>query len=300
MTVRSIILTDPASGASVQLMPRDGISAQTLDVAGTARTTGAGSSNQTVYDRVAAAGSYDVTQYLTEAAVTLTMILYPPTDPAQSIESLWDEISALLDPGMRPVLTVSNDAWPADRQITVRFDSDSKPFSDPTNWTVQVSWKAPDAVWEAAQQSQYDIGIWLPVPSGAYFTSAGELVTSSGLFLTGGAGPQQAEVVNGGYAAHWQAALYGPCSGPALVNATTGGTISLSGLTLAPGDYVYLDSRRQTAVRASDGADVTKLLDFTTSSWFLLAPGVNLITYEATSASPGAEAVLTFRSSWKA
>lgn len=302
MTVTAITLTDPVSGNSCAIMPRDGVSAQVLDVAGTARTTGAGSSNQTVYDRVAAHGSYDVTLYLTEAAVTLTMILYPPADPAQSIESVWDSISALLDPSLRPVLTVSNDAWAGDRQVTVRYDSDSKPFSDPTNWVVQVSWKAPDAVWEAALESQYNIPAWLQIPSGLYVTSSGALVTSSGLYLTAGSGAQQTEVTNGAFAAQWQAALYGPCSGPALINASSGASLSLSALTLAAGDYVYLDSRLQTARRASDGADVTSLLDFTTSSWWLLAAGTNLITYEVQSAGTGGgpEAVLTFRSSWKA
>lgn len=298
MTVTSVKLTDPVSGTTCVIMPRDGVSAALLDVAGTARTSGSG--NQTVYDRVGAHGSYDVTQYLAEASVTLTMVLYPPADTSQSIESVWDSVSALLDPFLRPVLTVSNDAWPGDRQITVRYDSDSKPFSDPTNWTVQVSWKAPDAVWEAAAESRYVIPAYIAVPSGEHVTSTGLLMTSSGDFLTSGAGPQQTSVVNGAFASHWRAALYGPCSGPTLTNASTGAALSLSELTLSAGDYVFLDSRLQTAVRASDGADVTSLLDFPTSAWWLLSAGNSLITYNPVSADGGSEVVLTFRPSWKA
>ena len=300
MAVTAITLTDPVSGASVVLMPRDGVVAAALDVAGTARTSGAGSSNQTVYDRVGAHGAYDVTQYLSEAAVTLTMVLVPPADPAQSIESVWDSISALLDPALRTVLTVSNNAWAGDRRITVRYDSDSKPFSDPTNWTVQVSWKAPDAVWESAAQSMYAIQAYIATPSGEYVTSTGLLVASSGDLLTAGAGPQQTEVVNGAFAAQWQAVLYGPCTGPAFVNASTGASLSFPGLTLAAGDYVFLDSRLQTAVRASDDADVTSMLDFTVSRWWLLGAGTVLVTYKPGSASGGSEAILTFRPSWKA
>lgn len=299
MTVTAITLTDPASGKSCVIMPRDGVAAQMLDVSGTARTSG--SSNQTVYDRVGAHGAYDVTLYLTEAAVTLSMVLYPPSDTSQSIESVWDSISALLDPSLRPVLRVSNDAWQGDRQITVRYDSDSKPFSDPTNWAVQVSWKAPDSVWEAAAESQYDIPAYIATPSGAHVTSTGLLVTSTGTFLTAGSGAQQTEVTNGAFAAHWQAALYGPCTGPDLINASSGASLSFPQLSLAAGDYVLLDSRLQTAIRASDGADVTSLLNFPVSSWWLLAAGVGRITYAPASVSPGgAMAVLTFRSSWKA
>lgn len=279
-------------------MPRDGISAQALEVAGTARTSGP--SNQTVYDRVAAHGAYDVTRYLTAAAVTLTMTLFPPADPAQSIESVWDSVSALLDPFLRPVLTVTNDAWTGDRQITLRYDSDSKPFSDPTNWTVQVSWKAPDAVWESALESQYDIPAYIAVPAGEAVTTTGLAITTTGDALTAGPGPQQTEVANGSFASQWTAALYGPCTGPDLINASTGESLSFPSLTLAAGDYAFLDSRLQTAVRASDGADVTSLLDFPASSWFLLGAGTSLVTYAPGSASPGSQAVLTYRPSWKA
>lgn len=298
MTVTAVTLTDPASGATCVLMPRDGVAAQRLDVTGTARTSGG--SGSSVYDRVGAHGSYDVTKYLTEASVTLTMVLYPPSDPAQSIESVWDTISALLDPALRPVLVVSNDAWQGDRQITLRYDSDSKPFSDPTNWAVQVSWKGPDAVWESVAASQYQIPAFIATPAGAFVTSSGLLVTSSGEFLVSGPGPQQSQITNGSFAAHWQAALYGPCTGPDLINASSGDSLSFPSLTLAAGDYVFLDSRLQTAVRASDGADVTSTLKFPASRWWLLSAGTSLITYAPASASGGSEAVLTFRPSWKA
>jgi hypothetical protein len=61
-----------------------------------------------------------------------------------------DALGQLLNPAMRPYLIVANDQWPGPRQLAVRYDSISKPLSDPTNWPVQVSWQAPAGVWEDA------------------------------------------------------------------------------------------------------------------------------------------------------
>src|SRR5438477_63544 len=81
--------------------------------------------------------------------------LHPPDRDrrrrARPPELFLDALGWLLAPGLRPYLIVANDQWPTGpRQLAVRYDSVSKPLSDPTNWPVQVSWRAPAGVWEAA------------------------------------------------------------------------------------------------------------------------------------------------------
>ena len=140
MTYLSFTLTDPVSGLSVPIWPADGVAAQALDVAAPARAV--------AEDRVNAAGSYDVTRYAAAAAVSLSLLLYPGVTTTP--EDFWDQISPLLNPALRPYLIAANDQWAGPRQLTVRFDSTAKPFSDVTNWPVQISWSAPNGVWEDA------------------------------------------------------------------------------------------------------------------------------------------------------
>jgi hypothetical protein len=107
-------------------------------------------------------------------------------------------------------------------------------------------------------------------------------------------------VSTGNAAAQWTAALYGPCAGPALANDTTGLTLEFtSGLVLAPGEFIQLDSATRTAVRNGDPSQpVTGNLSFDTSSWWLMQPGVNVIRYYPDSAGAGSVAQLSFRNSW--
>lgn len=294
MTFVSISLVDPVSGTVVPILPRACISVNTLDIAASARAI--------ELDRVDGHGTYDITRWLGSAAVSLTMQLWDDADSGQTAAGFWDELSMLLSPNLRPVLLCDNDAWDAPRQITLRFDSDTKPLSDPTVWPVQVSWKAPMAMWEAAVPAEYFINATIAGVTGLLFTSSGLIFApAAGIVFTGTAQTAEAIVTNGAFDTQWQARLYGPCSGPVLGNDSAGQALVFqSGLTIAAGDYVYCDSLLQTAKRASDGLDVTSYLDFVNSDWWLLQPGSNLLRYSPATVSAGSVADLTFRPTWKA
>lgn len=293
MTYTSITLTDPVSGLSVPILPADGVAAQILDVAAPARAV--------LEDRVGAHGSYDTTRFLSAAAVSLSLLLYPGV--TQTPEKFWDALGPLLTPALRPYLIVGNDQWDQPRQLTVRFDSTAKPFSDPTNWPVQISWQAPNGVWEASNLAQAVIQAFIATTTGFTFDVPGAVITSAGYVFPATSAPSPSQVASEGNApSQWTASLYGPATGPKFANDTVGLTLEFTdGLVLNPGDYVALDSRAQTAFLNSDPShSVLGLLNFATSTWWLLQPGLNTLRYYPSSASPGAQANLSFRPAWLA
>jgi hypothetical protein len=294
MTVTAITLTDPSSGYAVVLMPADGVSAQVLDVATPARAV--------TEDRVAARGSYDVTRYLSASAVSLSMILFPGL--TQTPELFMDSLGPLLDPGLRPVLIVSNDQYATDRQITLRYDSVTKPFSDPTNWPVQVSWQAPDAVWESVGLTVANLPTIILSTTGFEFDpTTGAVITPAGYVFPASSEPAPSMVTSAGSTtSDWQALLYGPCVAPQLSNDTTGTSLNFTtDLMLNLGDYVLVDSQTQTAYLNSDtSVPVTQFIDFPSSTWWQIQPGLNVIRYHPVSADSGSQAQLTFRAAWPA
>jgi hypothetical protein len=115
--------------------------------------------------------------------------------------------------------------------------------------------------------------------------------------------PAPSQVVSEGNApSQWTAFLYGPAAGPKWANDSAGLTLEFTpDLVLGPGDYVALDSAKQTAYLNSDPhAPVLGFLNFATSNWWLLQPGLNTLRYYPSTASPGAQAALSFRPSWLA
>lgn len=294
MAVNSITLTDPVSGYSVTILGAPGVSTASLEVEPAVRAV--------TEDRVGSHGAFDTTLYLSAAAVTLNLLLYDPDGtPAQA--TFLDALGPLLGPGMRPSLIVGDDEWASLRQLTVRLDSMSKARSDPTNWPVQITWAAPDGVWENTAQSVLDVPVTLPSTTGIIVTNTTGLHISAtnGLDMPPTSSPGEFQVTNPGtVASQWTAQLYGPATGPKLANDATGLTLEFTDHVVLPaGSFIALDSRARTALLNNNAnSSVLTSLNFGTSSWWTLQPGVNTLRYYPTSGSAGAEAVVSYRSAW--
>ena len=313
MTVTAISLTDPVSGLSVPILPADGVSAQVLDVSAPARAV--------TEDRVGAYGSYDVTQRLSAGAVSLSLLLYPGVTQTQ--EKFLDTLAPLLSPAMRPVLVVTNDQWAQPRQIAVRFDSKAMPLSDPSNLPVQISWQAPNAVWEASSLVQAFVSPQVQSSTGITIGTTGITITTAGIVMAASSQPSDATVTSVGAApSQWTAFIYGPCTGPKLAldsaepgldgtgqggsgsggQAATGVSSVIEftdDVVLAAGSYIALDSLNRTAYLNSDTSQpMTGFINFSTLNWFTLQPGVNLLRFYPTAAGAGAVAALSFRPNW--
>lgn len=290
-------LSDPATGLSSVIMPRDGVTAMSLDVQPAVRAV--------EEDHVGGGGSADTTQYLSSAAATLTMRLWQGSG-GQLPEAFMDEIGALLNPAKRCTLVCSNDQWAADRRLTVRFDSKTVPVDQPWPLDMAIGWKVPAGVWEAAATSSATLNPTLTGGPGLRFQVS---PTPIGLHVSHASGfdwpaaPVGADTivaVAGNQPCWWTAQLYGPCTGPKISNDSYGlDLIFADTLSLGSGEFVAIDAQARTAFRNGDPTQsVLPLLDFVNSGWWQLQTGTNLLRYHPTSASGGSSAIVTYRPAW--
>jgi hypothetical protein len=297
MAVTTITLSDPSSGLVVPLRPVAGVAVSGIDASAPARGV--------VESRVGARGGVDTTAYTDAGVLSLTMLLWPDPVAGVTPEGFLDSIAPLLDPRLRVVLTVANDAWPGARRAVLRYDSIAKPWTDPTQWPVQINWTVPDACWEDATVTsavinafatdQTGVGLVFDVPG------TGLTVTSAGLTFPATASPAPSQVINPGTAAaQWTALLYGPATGPKLANDALGLKLEFTDdLSISAGNYLALDSQAQSALLNGDPlSDVTGALNFSSSTWWLMNPGINVIRYYPSDADAGAQATLSFRGAY--
>ena len=293
MTFTAVSLVDPLDGSACILMPRDGVTVLSLDVAPSVRSV--------TEERVGGHGQIDNTLYLSAAAVTLSLRLWPPNSGLTTMEAFIDELNGFLNPSLRCNLVCSNDAWATSRQLNVRFDSRTAPVDNPVTIDVAVSWKAPMGIWQAPVSTVQVTNAFVTFSGGIAEISTGIGATTSGIpVLAGSSTGNPLALSAGNMTVPWIAKLYGPCTGPKFANDSVGLTLSFSdSLVLAAGAYVELNSLNHTALRNSDPNDsVLGNLNFSASDWWQLQPGNNSLRYYPTSASAGAVAQITFQTAW--
>lgn len=291
--ITRIILGDDDRGLYSVIKPRDQIAFQGLAVNGAVRE---------VSDPVTGGdGAWDQTQYADTAGVTLALRVWG------QFRGILDELAQYCVPYARPYLQVRDDEWTGDRLLRLRYDSMHADIVTGTGLTraVGLQWKVPAGVWEAADETEYWVtgagaggeGLHLDAASGLHASAANGVVLKASLV------PADVLVnVAGTMRPPWKCKLYGPCTGPALYNDSTGEAIVFtSSLSLSAGQYVELDSLARSAYLNSDpAASRLTYLDYANSRWFSLSPGANLIRYAPVSVSPGANADLTFSARWSA
>lgn len=240
-------------------------------------------------------GERDSTLLFGARGVALEMAV---TDDVYAPANLLDQVKAFLHPRTRPYLYVVDDGWGQERRILLRVDQLAEPYAGYVASqvrAVQLQWKAPDGIWEAADEVVETVnadvastdGITLPLVLPLVFATT----TATGA----------AQIANfGAVPSHFVAQLYGPCTAPELVNETTGERIAFtSDLTLGPGEYVEISTRDRTAYLNSDTAQTRlRYIDWDVTSWWRIEPGDQTIRYAPATASAGAVAVATYRPAW--
>ncbi|GAA3957791.1 hypothetical protein GCM10023085_45370 [Actinomadura viridis] len=242
-------------------------------------------------------GERDTTLLFGSRAVSLDVVVLK--DEIFECEQVIDQMKSFLHPRSRPYLYVTDTGWAQERRIRLRVDQWSEPYTGyvaSQAREVQLQWRAPDGVWEAAELTTLPeisadvpttVGLTFPIT----FPITWDATTSTGA----------SEVSNlGSVPSHFIARLYGPCSGPRLINETTGEQIVFTeALTLGAGEYVEIDTRDRTAYLLSmSTASRLNYLDFATTSWWRIEPGDQLIRYAPLSAAGGAVAAIEYRSTW--
>lgn len=103
---------------------------------------------------------------------------------------------------------------------------------------------------------------------------------------------------DGNMEATWKAIIYGPCENPKLTlyGGSSSPYVELAPLSLAAGDFVVLDSRRQTILL--NGSASRYQVFAPGSTWFDLPSGDSDLKFSCASSSAGVSASLTWRDTW--
>lgn len=240
-------------------------------------------------------GDRDTTALFSGRAVSLELVV---VDERASTEVLLDQVKRFLHPRSRPYLYVTDEGWSGERRIRLRVDQWDDPYEGygaSHSRPLQLQWKAPDGVWEAADLSTVTLaadittdstGLTLPLTFPVAFAST--MATGASVIANPGSVPS-----------HFIARLYGPCTAPVLRNETTGEQIAFtSELTLSAGQYVEVSTRDRSANLLSTGNTRLGYVDFESTSWWRLEPGDNRVRYAPADADAGSQAVILYRPTW--
>lgn len=237
-------------------------------------------------------GVNDTTQHFGSRAVSVSLRLL------DNSSATLDELASYMHPRSRPYLCASDDAWTGERRLRLRIAQNAAGVQIPLYpyaRDVQAQWVAPDGAWESTAEVEFvataDFGglegrTYDLIPPRTYpaTTSAGAV-----------------HHVNPGTWVHQKVRLYGPATGPRYTNEDTGETLTFtSGLVIAAGDYIEIDTAARTVFYLSN-SDATRLnfLDYAVSTWWQLAPGANHVRYHPVSGvGAGSVAVVTYRPTW--
>lgn len=238
-------------------------------------------------------GTIDTTAHIGARAVSAE-ITVTTVDGTGTLHDLIARLRAYTHPRLRPTLFVTDGDGP-ELQIALRRGTFDAPAGLEHVRTVAAQWIAPAGVLESAELHT------VLATNGGTGTEAGRLydlvhprVYPSSPVLG------SALAVNAGTAdAYPLLRIYGPCTDPVVVNDTAGRSLTFSGLTIATGQFLEIDTRARTIRYNADPADsrYSKLV-FPTSRWWSLAPGENRVRFTPATGSGGAVTEIVYRDTY--
>lgn len=213
-------------------------------------------------------------------------------------ETTMGQLRPFLSPRRRPRLMVTDTSWAQERRLVLRgsqWPGERTGVGDRIR-DVQLQWVVPAGVWEAAVLSTATVAAATGGGDGRVYP----LETPRTYPTTSVSGV--VDIVNDGeLPVPFVARLYGPCVGPRLTNDDTGDMVAFtSELVLAAGEYVEIDTGAQSAyLMSSTDSSVLSMLDFDTSTWWLLGTGTVSVRYNPLSGVvAGSQAVIDYRGVW--
>lgn len=268
-------------------------------------------------DRPGGDGTEDHTAYLGARNVSIDMVLWGNGDVRPP--ALLDQLRSYCSPRARPWLLYRYDGETSERRMRLRVDGQSAPVSVErrTSIATQASWLCPSGLAEAVDEQTIILSPVVSAPGRTYPRSHPWAYESATVIDGGDPGSGATQAVDGGdpasiysevigaavnagnFDAPWVARFYGPLVSPRLENLTTGQRFHLPFGSVGAGQYLEVDVAARTVTIDSD-PDVNRFdfVDFTTSSWWPLAPGVNELRFTALGASEPAQAVVTYRDTY--
>lgn len=233
-----------------------------------------------VAPRINASGTSDRTALHAERAVVMSVDCFVPAGDGLSRRVVTERLRAYAAPGRRPVFSWSEDDG-AQRRVVLRADSLTWPLARfGADVATGLSFVAPSGLLEDYAATTVVVGA-VPAATGGrrypvryprvYLSAAAAGIDGAGLVVNGDAWNAPTDHVT---------RLYGPCTGPRLVNVTTGQEISLPGLVLGAQQWAQVDTSAAT-IRLNDRAaeSLYGWQQWGVSSFFQLAPGANFLRF---------------------
>lgn len=243
-------------------------------------------------------GTIDTTSHIGARTVGLQCRIARHATP--SIELALNRLKAFAHPRIRATAYYTRDDG-IERRIGLRAGPYSAPWESPFVSDITMQWVAPLGISETAGD-----------PQTALATASGTSTVGRTYPLTfprvypGSSPGGQTIVTNGGTIdAYPLIRLYGPAGSGVgtddivLRNITQGKDIVLSGLTIAAGEFVELDTRAKTVFYLGLPTDSRyPSWNFARSDWWTLSPGDNDIRYVPETFTAPANAVIEWRDAW--
>ena len=223
-----------------------------------------------------------------------------------------DALQGLCHPGQRPYLYALRPGWAGERRMLLRADAFSAPLT--TARQVQVTWRGVDGVWEAATESSAVLD-----SSGVsdIFTISDSDVISDDTpisdqatfgspyprhypysYGSGGAEAGTTIVTSAGTTSSPPLIrIYGQCTAPKVLCATTGVLMSWPGLSIADGAFLEVDCQARTALMGGN-ADSPVGFDYTVSDWPVVPPGSSQWQTALAPSGDGFQVTMGWRDRW--
>lgn len=265
------------------LEPDHGYSVSTIDI-------GLAEVRAVTAGRVDADGDDDSTEHHGAAAVSLKILV--KKSATESAQERLDRLRGFCRPGLRPYLYFDAEDG-TERRVRLRADQGSSPWTMPGLREVQVGWRAPDGIVEAAEASVIEAEAAADVEGGRTYPLVHPRTypasATLGVF----------EVMNATAEVYPVLELWGPCSGPRIEN-RDGGFMSFPDLVLGASQWLEVDTREKT-VRLNGLANQSRYddVDFDTLAWPSAGPGVSSWRYFPVSFGDGCHVVARVRRGWQ-
>ncbi len=238
-----------------------------------------------VEDRQSSSGTRDATVH--HGARILSIKATVPHDARRHV---LDGLGRFLAPGSRPTVVWDDDDGQL-RQATCAADKFSQPLvAGPRDLT--LSWRVPSGLIEGVELMDRATPPQFPPAGRTYPLTFDRTYPHTEITAI--------DAVNEGNAfAPWSATIIGPIVGPAIVNLDTDQAVVLSGLTLATGEWVVVDSAEHTVYASGDpGSSRFGTVDVTSTNWWRLAPGTTRVQLQCTDAEGWASMALRWRDAY--
>lgn len=230
-------------------------------------------------------GTQDGTKLFGSRAVTAEVLV-----PAVGWYLVEDQLRGVLNPANRFYLYLLRDGWTTERRMLVRGAGYTE-AGGVRSPTAQLQWVATDGFMEEEAEQ---VGL---VP--LFTNNEGGIASpfATPMSLAPGFVPGASTITVGGNVETLPVAtIYGPCVNPVLTLGGASPQVLAFGMSIADGDFLYVDFTARTALLNNNPAlSQYGSLDFTRSTWWQLPTGDQSVSFTPAQAGGGSQAVLSWR-----